>query len=145
MQALRILFSSLLIIISIEFSYAQMKTTRQETKEYYPGGALKKLIITEKKKESKIDLFNNYLKTTIRITELYTEGTVQSREKIIDKIGEAGGPCYHILETRKEFSEKGKICYYYKSRCDKRKMFYKVYNNNGRLLNTTVFKRHQWE
>ena len=122
-----------------------MEIRREEIKEYFPDGKLKKLTITKTKKESKADLFNNYIKNITEITELYPGGTVQSYEKTIDKIGEAGGPCYHIFVSRKEFNEKGKICYYYKSRCDNRKLFYKVYNNNGKLLNTIFLKRNRWE
>ena len=134
----------LLIIMSVKMSDAQMKMTRQENKEFYDTGELKKLVFTKIKKQAKIDLYNNYIRTVIIVTEFYPEGTIKSRDKIVDKIGEAGGPCYHILTSRKEYDEEGNICYYYKSRCDKRKLFYKVYND-GRLLNTTVTKRQRWE
>ena len=144
MPLLSIIFSFLVILSSI-ISSAQVKTSRHETKEYYPWGELKKVVTTKIKKESDTGLFNNYLKTTTTITELYPGGLVQSTKKIVDKIGEAGGPCYHLKVIKKEFNEKGKICYYYRSRCDNKKSLYKVYNYNGKRLNKTVFRRSRWE
>lgn len=119
-------------------AWAQTKSHRTTTQEFYPDGKVMRVIKTKTTTNLNIDLYNYYKRTLTRTTEFYPNGKVKSFQKKIRKLGTSGKPCYEVLDLLKEFSETGTLKFKKIIKCDKGSFVTKEYDSSGRVIFTRI-------
>jgi hypothetical protein len=129
----RLCLSCFFFLIFILITDAQSKTRRFVSKEYYPDGAIWKVVHTRITTNACIDLHNYYKRTVQDVAEFYENGKMKSRTRKIRKLGDSGRPYYEMLTDEQYFNEKGVICCREISKFDKRKIIRTDYDEQGKV------------
>ncbi|MFZ5551610.1 MAG: hypothetical protein ACOZCO_00735 [Bacteroidota bacterium] len=138
-------FIILFLILACPFAYAQ-KTVKTRTieKDTFASGKIKALYFTRIKETGKYGI-HTYQKTTEKKIIRYREdGTKLYEQTVLTKIGVDAYPCQELMFEQKTYHPNGKLKSEWKIECDCHKVWYKEYNDKGKLLNKSysIIKRY---
>lgn len=118
--------------------------TRVIAKDTFETGQTKNIYITKIKETGKYGIHTYQKITERKIIRYRLDGTKIYEQYILTKIGVDAIPCSELQFEQKEYHANGKLKSELVIECDCHKVWYKEYNDKGKLLNKSfsMIKRY---